>query len=192
MCKRSFLISLFTFIVISSFSQKVLVNVYMQNFKAKPSSDTIYYDTARLLTWKDFKGVPNAQSAGGAITASGFAFDTDIKIENKIIYINVGVYTFFIKSESWKKPYIITDYHLLHEQRHFDITRIGAENFIKQLVKSKFTNDNYNQIITSVFDKAFKENSLLQEQYDKETQHSIKRAEQLKWNDKIYAEIKKI
>ena len=189
-----FFIVLFSLIFIGgiSFSQKVLVNVFMENYKSRPNSDTIYYDTSRLLTWNDFKGVPDKNIPGGAITASGFAFVTDIKIENKIIYINIGVYTFFIKSESWKKPFIITGYHLLHEQRHYDITRLGTESFIKQLVNSKFTKDNYNQIISSVFEKAFNENSLLQQQYDKETEHSINRAEQLKWNDKIAAEIKKI
>lgn len=175
-----------------SFSQKVLVNVYMENYKSRPNSDTIYYDTSRLLTWNDFKGVPDKNNNGGAITASGFAFNTDINVDDKIIYINIGVYAFFIKSESWKKPFIITGYHLLHEQRHYDITRLGTESFIKQLVNSKFTKDNYNQIISSVFEKAFNENSLLQQQYDKETEHSINRAEQLKWNDKIAAEIKKI
>ncbi len=163
----------------------------MHNYKAKPNSDTIYHDTSRILTWKDFKGVPDKNNPGGAITASGFAFNTDIKVENKVIYINVGVFTFFVKSESWKKSFIITDYHLLHEQRHFDITRLGADDFIKKLVKAKFTKDNYNQVITQVFDKAFNDNTSLQHQYDKETRHSINREQQLLWNDKIGNELKK-
>ena len=192
MFKKIFLLIPVIFILGLAFSQKVLLNVYMNNYKARPNSDTIYHDTSRILTWKDFKGIPEKNNPGGAITSSGFAFSTDIKVEYKVIYINVGVYTFFIKSESWKKPFIITDYHLLHEQRHFDITCLGAESFIKELVKAKFTKDNYNQVITKAFDKAFDDNTVLQQQYDRETRHSINREQQLLWNDKIAVEIKKL
>jgi hypothetical protein len=69
---------------------------------------------------------------------------------------------------------------------------LGAENFIKELVNSKFTKDNYNKVLDSVFDKSYNENFALQEQYDRETQHSINRQVQLQWNDKINDEIKKI
>jgi hypothetical protein len=164
----------------------------MEDRLAKPSSDTIYHDVKTRLTWNDFKGVPDTKHYGGAVTASGYAFDADIKIEGKIIYLNVGVYVFFTKSQSWKKPNINSDYHLLHEQVHFDITRLGAENFIKQLVNSKFTKDNYNQVLDSVFDRSYNENIAMQDQYDRETQHSINRQVQLKWNDRITEEIKKL
>ena len=115
-----------------------------------------------------------------------------MKMEEKIIYLNIGVYVYFIKSESWRKPDINSDFHLLHEQTHFDITRLGAENFIKEIVRSAFTKDNYSQLINSVFDKSYNENMLLQTQYDDETQHSIKYQVQLKWNEKIAGEIKKL
>lgn len=175
-----------------SFSQKVLVNVYMDNKVARLGSDTIYYDASRPLTWKDFRGIPDDHHFGGAVTSSGFAFDADIQVRGKVIYLNVGVFVFFSKKDSWKKPYINTEYHLLHEQHHFDITRLGAENFIKQLVASKFTKDNYQQLLETVFNKAFDENSALQNKYDSETQHSINKEQQLIWNDRIAEQIKKL
>lgn len=192
MIKKLSLFLSFIIIGCSSYSQKVLVNVFMEDRVAKPANDTIYHDVKKRLTWGDFKGVPDTKHFGGAVTASGYAFDADIKMEGKIIYLNIGVYVFFTKSQSWKKSSINSDYHLLHEQVHFDITRLGAENFIKELVNSKFTKDNYNQLLDSVFDKSYAENIALQDQYDRETQHSINRQVQLKWNDKIAAEIKKI
>lgn len=164
----------------------------MEDRIAKPTSDTIYHDVNSRLTWKDFKGVPDTKHFGGAVTASGYAFDADIKIEGKVVYLNIGVYVFFTKSHSWKKPSINSDYHLLHEQLHFDITRLGAENFIKQLVNSKFTKDNYNQLLEQVFDRSYNENIALQNQYDRETQHSINRQIQLKWNAKIADEMRKL
>ncbi len=87
---------------------------------------------------------------------------------------------------------INSDYHLLHEQVHFDITRLGAENFIKQLVNSKFTKENYEKLLNSVFDECYNENAAWQQQYDKETSHSINKTEQLKWNYKIATELKKL
>jgi hypothetical protein len=181
-----------TFISCISYSQKVLVTVFMEDRVAKPTNDTIYHDLNKRLTWKDFQGVPDTKHFGGAVTASGYAFDADIKIEGKIIYLNIGVYVFFTKSQSWRKPHITSDYHLLHEQVHFDITRLGAENFIKELVKAKFTKDNYSQVLDSVFDRSYNENIAMQEQYDRETQHSINREVQLKWNDRIADEMKKL
>ena len=164
----------------------------MEHRVAGESNDTIYHDVKKRLMWKDFKGLPDTKHFGGAVTASGYAFDADMKIEGKIIYLNVGVYVFFTKNLSWKKPSINSDYHLLHEQVHFDITRLGAENFIRELVNAKFTIDNYNQLLDSLFDKSYAENFALQEQYDKETQHSVNKEAQFKWNDRIAGEMKKI
>ena len=128
----------------------------------------------------------------GAATASGFAFNSKMNFDGRNIYLDIGVYTFFIKHESWKKPQINSDYHLLHEQRHFDITRLGAEKLIGELAKANFTKDNYNSLLTSMFEKAYKENSDRQSQYDNETKHSIDSAKQQEWNEKIANEIKKL
>ena len=175
-----------------SSAQKVLVNVFMDPKITKPNSDTIYFDPARLLAWKDFKGTPDNHNVGGAQTASGYAFDADIRIEGRVIYLNIGVYVYFDKRRSWKKPNINSDYHLLHEQHHFDITRIAAENFIKAIAKARFTKDNYNELMSLLFDQSYKECNRLQEQYDRETEHSIKKEQQLKWNDLISEMIRKL
>ena len=164
----------------------------MEQKITKPSSDTIYYDTTRQLTWKDFRGTPDEHHFAGAVTSSGYAFDADVKIEGKIIYMNIGVYTFFSKRTSWKKPIIFSDYHLEHEQHHFDITRISAEKFIDAVANAKFTMDNYQGLINTLFDQSYDECNRLQEQYDKETKHSLNREAQLKWNDQIAAMVSKI
>jgi len=192
MCKKVILFFITTIFFCESYSQQVIVKVFMQNKFATSLSDTIYYDVKKPLAWKDFKGIPDTKHFGGAVTASGYAFDADIKSTGKIIYLNIGVYVFFTKSRSWKKPNISSDYHLLHEQRHFDITRLGAENFMKQIAKANFTKANYNTLLDALFDKSYQENMALQNKYDSETQHSINRTQQLIWNDRIAGEIKKI
>ena len=192
MFKKLFSFFSFIFLCYGSYSQKVLVTVFIHDKVAKSSSDTIYHDPSKRLTWQDFKGVPDLKHFGGAVTASGYAFDADIKMDSKTMYLTIGVYVFYNKKQSWKKPSINSYYHLLHEQLHFDITRLGAENFIKQIVNSKFTKDNYNQLLTTVFDKSYDENIVMQELYDRETRHSINKPQQLKWNAKIAEEMKKL
>ena len=192
MIKKIFTISSLFLACHTCFAQKVLVNVFLQDKITRPSSDTIYYTPNRLLTWKDFQGVPDNHNSGGAITASGYAFDADIKVEGRIIYLNIGVYVYFNKKDSWKKANVENEYHLLHEQHHFDITRVSAENFIKAVSKAKFTKDNYNQLMNSLFDQSYKECNKLQEQYDRETEHSINKEEQYKWNDLIAEMVRKL
>jgi len=164
----------------------------MENRKASTKSDTIYYDFNRNLTWSDFKGRPVEDYFAGAVTASGFAFDSQMDFDGTNIYLNIGVYTFFTKNDSWEKPQINSGYHLLHEQHHFDITMIGSETFINEIRKAHFTKDNYTKLLTSIFDKVYKENLDIQHLYDAQTNHSINVEKQLEWNKKIADEIQKL
>lgn len=190
--KIIFLISCaFTFSC-QSFCQKIIVHAFTENKKARDASDTIYYDWDRDLKWTDFKGKPDTNFYGGAVTASGFAFDSQTSFDGKNIYLNIGVYTFFSKSESWKKPQINSSYHLMHEQHHFDITRIGAENFLRKIENAHFTKENYTALLSSLFDQVYKQNTDMQHEYDKETNHSINVDKQREWNDKISLEISKL
>lgn len=186
-------ISLLIFIIVTSFSsysQKLSVNVVMLNKVAGANSDTIYYNVNRKLTWNDFKGAPVMNHFGGAVTASGFAFNADMKMIDSKVNLNIYVYTFFDKQASWKKPTVNSAYHLLHEQHHFDITRLSAAKLCEDYKNANFTMANYQQLLSSIFDKVFKENSDLQNQYDKETNHSINTAVQEDWNNKIDLAVK--
>lgn len=164
----------------------------MENKKTNSKSDTIYYDFNQQLTWRDFQGKPDASSPGGAVTASGFAFDSKMNYDGKTIYLDIGIYTFFTKNDSWKKANINSDYHLLHEQHHFDITRLSAEKLLANISSARFTKENYRTLLSSIFEKAYNDNSTLQHQYDEETNHSIDTAKQLEWNNKIALEIKRL
>ena len=190
--KISILLLFFHVLVGQSFSQNVIVNAFMVGKQTAHDNDTIYYDFNRNLTWSDFKGTPNSNYYGGAVTASGFAFNSQINFDGKNIYLDIGVYTFFSKNDSWKKPQINSNYHLLHEQHHFDITRLGSQKVIAEIEKAHFTKQNYSALLRSIFDKAYKENELMQKQYDRETNHSLNADKQVDWNNKIAAEIQKL
>jgi hypothetical protein len=186
---------LFLIVLLSSaqsFSQKVNVTVEMDNKISDPKSDMIYYDFDRPLTWADFQGKPDMNHFGSAVTASGFAFNSEINYNESNADLVIHVYTYFSKERSWQKPNVSTPYHLEHEQHHFDITRLGAEKFVDELKKANFTVKNYKTLINSIFNKVYKENNDLQQQYDSETKNSLNVAKQKEWNEKISMEINRV
>jgi len=183
------LISFFSF---KGFSQKVTAHVFMENKTAPETSDTIYYNFDRKLTWKDFQGKPQPGGPWGAMTASGFSFNSSINMDGDNIDITVGIFTFFTKHDSWKKPDINSDYHLEHEQHHFDITRLYAQKLLEEIRKANFTSSNIKQLLNSIFDKANDENIEMQHEYDLETKNSMDVQGQTKWNQKISDEIEKL
>ena len=192
--QRKFLIlTLFVFLFsFKTFAQKVTVHVFTENYKTKPGSDTIYYDFNKPLSWPDFQGkVPNAVP-WGAMTASGFSFNSSMTQDGDKLDIEVGVFTFFTKHDSWRKPDANSPYHLEHEQHHFDITRLGAARLENEIKKAHFTAGNYKSLLNSIFEKAYAEDVEWQKQYDLETHNSMDSAKQLEWNKKISSEIQKL
>ena len=165
--------------------QRVTVHVFTEDKPVPPGNDTIYYNFNRGLTWADFKGKPDPDHFAGAVTASGFAFDSQMNYDGTTVRLDIGVYTFFTKSDSWKKKDIHSAYHLLHEQHHFDISRLGAANFMEAVQKAHFTRSNYNKLLVAIFDRTYKDNADLQHLYDRETNHSIDMPMQRVWNKRI-------
>ncbi|MEO5501570.1 MAG: hypothetical protein ABIR31_09025 [Ginsengibacter sp.] len=181
----SFFIVLIFLFSTNVLAQKTVITAVIENPQNKSSSDTIYYDFNQKLKWQDFQGKPEMQPYIGAITASGFAFHSSMVYSNNILKIRIGIYSFFTKHDSWKKKNINSDYHLEHEQHHFDITRLGAQNFMDEIKKAEFTAKNYRQLMNSIFARVFDENTRLQQEYDLDTKNSIDVAKQLEWNKKI-------
>ncbi len=191
MIRQKFLIlALFVFLFsFKTFAQKITVHVFTENYKSLPGSDTIYYDFNKPLYWADFRGKVPTAVPWGAMTASGFSFNSSMHQEGNAINISVGVYTFFIKHDSWKKPEANSPYQLEHEQHHFDITRLGSVKLEDEIRKAHFTATNYKTLLNSLFDKAYTEEIAWQKQYDLETHNSLDTAKQLAWNKKISEEI---
>lgn len=187
-----FLILLSFLFSIQTFAQKVTVDVFIENYKSNPASDTIYYDFNRPLNWQDFQGKIPTGVPWGAMTASGFSFNSSMSDDGNKIDISVGVYTFFTKHDSWKKPEANSAYHLEHEQHHFDITRLGAAKLEDEIRKAHFTSTNYKSLLNSIFDKVYNEDVAQQKQYDLETKNSKDSVKQFEWNKRIKTQIKSL
>ena len=145
-----------------------------------PWNDTI------KLTWDNFKGKPK-EWGNKAITCSTIYSKYE---SSDIPDLKINVRACFIKKESWKKDKCPSDYHLNHEQKHFDIAEIYARKLRRLLAdtvfKSKMVAKKEIPKIIRNNNKSFNE---FQELYDKETNHSINKEQQVLWDAKIENEL---
>ena len=164
---------------------QVTVNVKWQNIKPVYTGDTIYYESNRKLTWPDFKGRPDAASFAAAITESGFGYLLTMQSLRGKTTINITVYCYFNKNKSWVKKGMNSDYALLHEQHHFDITYINTCLFIQKLKETNFTRSNCGSLSEKIHDEYYNALQKMQDEYDGETSNGRKKDVQAYWNKKI-------
>ncbi len=181
---KYYLITFFTFLSSTAYTQ-LTTTVQWQANKAPDSHDTIYYSTNRKLDWKDFQGPPNARSIAAAITFSGFGYSLAMKSRNGKTTVAITVYCFYDKARSWVKQGMQSDYALLHEQHHFDITYIEACLFIKKLKTAAFTLSNYAELVESINNECNAELEQMQNDYDGQTRNGQLKNIQANWNKKI-------
>jgi hypothetical protein len=178
----------FLFIALTAaLSTRAQTNVIIQWAPIKPgnSGDTIYYDPSRRLTWNDFRGRPDGASPAAAITESGFGYRMSMQSYKQRATIIITVFCYFNKKGSWVKRNMDTDYALLHEQHHYDITWINANRFVQKLKDAKFTLKNYDSLVEQIHDECFAALDKMQNEYDGETSNGRIPRNQYKWNKKI-------
>lgn len=78
-----------------------------------------------------------------------------------------------------------SDYALLHEQHHFDITYIVTCRFFQKLKNTAFTRDNYSELLDRINRAYYEELETLQNEYDGQTRNGQLKDVQLAWNKKI-------
>lgn len=169
----------------ASATAQFTVNIQWQSVNPGYSGDSIYYDTDRKLTWADFKGRPDAASPAAAITESGFGYRMSMNSYNKRTNINITVFCYFNKNKSWVKKGMKTDYALLHEQHHYDITYINTCLFIQKLSTAKLTRANFNTLVERIHDECFAALNKMQDEYDGETSNGRIESAQMRWNKRI-------
>ena len=145
-------------------------------FEIFPDKDKISWEENRPLKWKDFKGkIPNKNTDDYAITSINFSYE--ILAGNKILISN-----YMNKKKSWVIKDKQTDNLLKHEQYHFNLSEGYAREMRKAMQKIEIPSTKNIQLVYAEWIQKHKE---AQEQYDRETAHSVNRAEQIKWENKI-------
>jgi hypothetical protein len=181
---RYFLLIIFSLLCSSSFAQ-FTTTIQWQNSRPSNSGDTIYYNPERKLNWEDFTGKPDAASPAAAITESGFGYRMSMNSVNSKIDLVITVFCYFNKKHSWVKKNMDSEYALLHEQHHYDITYINACLFIKKLQEAQFNKGNFNQVVDKIHDECFKALENMQNEYDSQTLNGRIDRQQKIWNKKI-------
>ena len=181
---RYFLLIIFSLLCSSSFAQ-FTTTIKWYNIHKPYSDDTIYYNPQRKLNWEDFKGKPDAASPAAAITASGFGYRMSMNSVNSKTDLVITVFCYFNKKHSWVKKNMDSEYALLHEQHHYDITYINTCLFIKKLQEAQFNKGNFNQLVDKIHDECFEALENMQNEYDSQTLNGRIDRQQKIWNKKI-------
>ena len=141
--------------------------------------ELIKWSASKKLTWADYKASPDPNSDAAAstttylgisynITSTGFSY----KIESS-----------FSKTRSWglhKTVYILS-----HEQGHFDIAEVFARKLHQQMSAYMFNRNTYQGELKKIYQGILDEKEKMQNEYDKETNHSINKEKQEEWLKKI-------
>ena len=168
------------------------INVNFTNITTRTpaSSDTVFYDPARPLTWDDFRATPPAATRYAAQIMPGIAYEGGSDVANGTINVRLKLKVFMLKSQSWVRSIGYNDYALSHEQRHFDITRLAIEDFRKRVNPDSLSLNDYNSNIQYQYIEMYRALSSRQQQYDNETNHGINQGVQARWNSRIEAELR--
>lgn len=159
------------------------LKVTFKDYTANHDPDTLFYDPARPLQWEDFRARPRNSTYAAAVFPS-FSYEGDSKVVDGIIHLDLTMKVFVVRDASWVRTGRDA-YGLNHEQRHFDLVKIIAENFKKQVQPENLTVADYNSLIQYQFLESWREMTALQEQYDRETRHGLDQAAQQRWNQQI-------
>lgn len=148
------------------------------------AQDTIYWQPNYKLKWDDFQGIPDSSSKVGAISRPGVKYHLSANEDS----FTVKVICFFIKSKSWSK-FKESDTLLMHEQGHFDIAELFARKLRKAFAEYKFNTQTVGKDIDKLFILNRQERTEMDILYDKETDFSRNRKQQLIWNKKIKVQL---
>lgn len=166
--------------------------IVVSSFGQQPKLETLSWNEQRLLTWDDFKDMPQPNTNAAALTASGISFGFSVnKTGQKITGFNTNVECVFYPEKSWYKPKLANNYILNHEQMHFNITELHARKFRKQ-ISNTAPNQALKSQLNRLYETITKASVRMQRRYDSETNHSINKEKQQEWDIFITEELKKL
>lgn len=144
-------------------------------------TDSYVYWNSRKLTWDDFSGEVPENSKFSALTHSAISLD----FVGEGISLKFTIETIFDQSKSWKKKGV-NKYVLNHEQIHFDITEYHARLLRKDLKNHTYSSlESIGEDVRNMFEKASNAANEMQLLYDEQTNHSLNKKKQAKWNKKM-------
>jgi hypothetical protein len=160
-----------------------LFGILLLSVHKASAQDTIYWQPTYKLKWEDFQGKADSNSQFGATSYPGIKYSLSVNEDS----VSTRVVCFFIKSRSWVR--VISDTGLIHEQGHFDLAELFARKLRKAFAEYKFNAQTVGKDIDKLFILNRQERTKMDILYDKETDFSRNRKQQLLWNKKIKVEL---
>lgn len=165
------------------------VKVSFTDYNEPVEGDTIYYSVNRPLKWADFQGKQQTGSRNGAEVFAGLGYDENVNVSGGIVHVTLAMKVYVPKSASWVSTGTLNSNSLEHEQRHFDIAKLVAGHFKKNITAEKLPPDNYDGTINMAYLDAMREMNEMQKKYDAETVHGLNAYQQRLWNARIDDEL---
>ncbi len=137
--------------------------------------ELLNWNASRKLNWADYKASPDPGSDAAASTTTYLGIEYNITPNN----FSYKIQSRFSRTRSWglhKTAYILS-----HEQGHFDIAEIFARKLHQKMSAYKFNSKTFRKDLKKIYEEITKEKEDMQNEYDKETRHSIHKGKQAEW-----------
>jgi hypothetical protein len=148
-------------------------------FAQSKEEELLDWSASRKLTWADYQSKPNPDSDAAASTTTYLGISYQISSRS----FSYKIESRFSKTRSWGLHK--TEYILSHEQGHFDIAEIFARKLHKKMSEYRFNNKTYQKDLNKIYEEVTNEKTEMQNNYDRETNHSIRTKVQAEWLKKI-------
>ena len=158
--------------------QKLLFITLLSLFGKEPSDGGIAY---RELSWTDFRGtIPARMPATAAFTTTELVFEYEFDEQG---HYNFCVNAYFLPEASFVRA--ASDEALRHEQTHFKIAYIAALECTQKLAPLQGGGMAAKKEAERLYEKYSAVRDDLNQQFDKETKHSIRDAVERIWENRI-------
>jgi hypothetical protein len=174
---------LFLLAVLAIMMQKLLTLLLLSlaytSFGQTKDEELISWSQDKKLTWADYKGQAKTDTDAAASTATYLGIEYNFNNKGFDYKITCS----FSRTKSWGLHK--TDYILAHEQGHFDIAEIFARKLNKKMSEYKFNKNKFKDDLKKIYITITTEKEEMQNDYDRETNHSINKDKQAEWLKKI-------
>ena len=159
-------------------------------FPQSGPSDPIPWRAVDQLTWEDFQGTPDTSLPWFAMTSSVLQMSPDTIQEKTVV---LRVIADFRPTESWVLPHARTQVLLEHESWHFNIAEYHAR-LLRQAVATHapVAMKEMNKTLANIYENVIKKRDAMQDNYDRETDHGLKKKEQQVWQQRIGRELERL
>lgn len=161
------------------------------NSNSQQIEEKISWEEGVTLNWNDFKAKSPANSKFKANTNTGIIYSWGLRNENGNETLTYEVSSFFFPKLSWVDQESKNDHLLQHEQTHFDITELHVRKLRKELSEIEL-NQNVRKVLNDLYKTVDNERSLMQKEYDRQTNHSLNREAEVKWQKLVKEELFKL